>query len=585
MRTLIIPLVSLLFLLLSANTQAKIIHVPADSSCIQCAINGAVDGDTVLVARGHYYERINFLGKAILVASNFLFDNDTITIDSTIIDADTSVLGISDTGSVVIFVSGEDSNSVITGFTIQNGIGTFPPYEDRSGGSIFCYSSSPTIRNNNITYNRASSGGGISCESYSSPVITNNVIKANSVNHGGGGILCFGHSSPVIRSNSITNNSAGGGGGIACGNSAGTICNNTIADNSAEYSGGGISCWDSSPFIGNNTITGNSAADYGGGISCYDNSSPTISNNTVTSNSATTWGGGISCEFYSSPVIMNNIISTSMDGEGIACKRESYPTIRHNDVWNNADSNFYNCPAGVGDTTWGTNSNGTPCDSFYNISCCPLFCYPDTGNYYLAENSCCVGAGYDSLGNPDSTADIGAFGVGCPPLFPPDPFSLLFPPNKAFTPRVVRFDWETATDPDPSDQVIYDLHVSTSYRFPSDSTTIDSNLAMSEHVKTLDYGTYYWKVKAKDNHGAERWSNHIRYFMVTGVHYSLGDFNGDGAIDIADVVFSVNYLYNSGPAPDPLELGDANCDGLVDIADVVCLVNYLFIGGPLPCGF
>jgi hypothetical protein len=165
---------------------------------------------------------------------------------------------------------------------------------------------------------------------------------------------------------------------------------------------------------------------------------------------------------------------------------------------------------------------------------------------------------------------------------PPDPFSLLFPPNKAFTPRVVRFDWETATDPNPFDQVTYDLYVSTSYHSFFDSATIDSNLVTSECFKTLDYGTYYWKVKAKDNRGAETWSDQTRYFMVTGIHAS-GDFNGDGSIDVADVVFSINYLYNSGPAPDPLWVADCDCDGKVDIADAVYLINYLFLGGPPPC--
>ncbi len=167
--------------------------------------------------------------------------------------------------------------------------------------------------------------------------------------------------------------------------------------------------------------------------------------------------------------------------------------------------------------------------------------------------------------------------------YPPDPFSLLFPRNKAFTPRGVRFDWETATDPNLFDQVKYDLYVSTSYHFPPAQTTIDADLVASEHVKMLDYGIYYWKVKAKDNWGAEKWSNQIRYFMVTGIHYSSGDFNGDGSIDIGDVVFSINYLYKSGPAPDPLEVGDANCDGEVDIGDVVYLINYLFRNGPPPC--
>jgi hypothetical protein len=167
----------------------------------------------------------------------------------------------------------------------------------------------------------------------------------------------------------------------------------------------------------------------------------------------------------------------------------------------------------------------------------------------------------------------------------PNPFSLLFPPNKAFTPRAVRFDWETATHPDPLSSVDYDLYVSTSYYFSPDSTTVENDLAISEHKKLLDYGTYYWKVKAKDNQGAETWSNQVGHFIVTGLHQSTtGDFNADGSIDAGDLVFAVNYLYRAGPPPDPSEAGDCNCDGTVNVGDVVYLVSYLFRGGPPPCG-
>jgi hypothetical protein len=75
--------------------------------------------------------------------------------------------------------------------------------------------------------------------------------------------------------------------------------------------------------------------------------------------------------------------------------------------------------------------------------------------------------------------------------------------------------------------------------------------------------------------------------------YTLGDANSDGvitpiksrtdAVNIGDIVFMVNYLYQAGPTPCPYHAGDANCDGIVDIADVVCLINYLFRGGDLPC--
>jgi hypothetical protein len=64
--------------------------------------------------------------------------------------------------------------------------------------------------------------------------------------------------------------------------------------------------------------------------------------------------------------------------------------------------------------------------------------------------------------------------------------------------------------------------------------------------------------------------------------YIRGDVNGDGVIDIADVVYLLNWVFFGGPEPAPLWVGDVNCDGVVDIEDVIYLVNYIFISGPLP---
>jgi len=61
-----------------------------------------------------------------------------------------------------------------------------------------------------------------------------------------------------------------------------------------------------------------------------------------------------------------------------------------------------------------------------------------------------------------------------------------------------------------------------------------------------------------------------------------GDTNGDGTIDLGDVLYLVSYLYKDGLAPDPLLIGDVDCDGLIDLGDVLFLVNYLYKGGPLP---
>lgn len=65
--------------------------------------------------------------------------------------------------------------------------------------------------------------------------------------------------------------------------------------------------------------------------------------------------------------------------------------------------------------------------------------------------------------------------------------------------------------------------------------------------------------------------------------YICGDANGDEITDIDDVVFLIQYLFASGPAPDPLASGDVDCSGMIDIDDVVYLIQYLFQSGLIPC--
>jgi len=65
--------------------------------------------------------------------------------------------------------------------------------------------------------------------------------------------------------------------------------------------------------------------------------------------------------------------------------------------------------------------------------------------------------------------------------------------------------------------------------------------------------------------------------------YEPGDANNDGAKNIGDAVYIVNYIFKGGPAPNPLELGDFNCDGAINIGDAIRQVNYLFKFGPVAC--
>ena len=58
-------------------------------------------------------------------------------------------------------------------------------------------------------------------------------------------------------------------------------------------------------------------------------------------------------------------------------------------------------------------------------------------------------------------------------------------------------------------------------------------------------------------------------------------------IDIADLVWLVDYMFTNGPLPPCWDEGDIDGNGVIpiDISDLVYLVDYMFTGGPapLPC--
>ncbi|MGB5107493.1 MAG: CotH kinase family protein [Candidatus Zixiibacteriota bacterium] len=62
-----------------------------------------------------------------------------------------------------------------------------------------------------------------------------------------------------------------------------------------------------------------------------------------------------------------------------------------------------------------------------------------------------------------------------------------------------------------------------------------------------------------------------------------GDNDGNGIVTIGDAVFSINYLFAGGPAPDPISTADADCSGIFTITDIVYLMNFIFADGPVPC--
>jgi predicted outer membrane repeat protein len=283
----------IILMILMTGAFAITIYIPADYSTIQDGLDVSENGDEIIVSPGTYIENINFAGKAVILGSLFYTTQDTSYISQTIIDGNQD-------GSVVTFESGEDSTSVLTGFTITNG----------QGGGVY-----PDY-----------TGGGITCINYSTPSLDNVIILENSAEYAGGGIYCN-YSSPGLENVTITGNTAEyeNGGGIYCNYSGPSLVNVTITGNTAEYeNGGGICCYQSSPSLDNVMITDNSAGGFGGGIYCNSISNPSLDNVTITGNSAE-FGGGIYCN-YSSPGLSNvNIMENSVEnaGGGIYCNYSS----------------------------------------------------------------------------------------------------------------------------------------------------------------------------------------------------------------------------------------------------------------------
>jgi len=315
----------------------SVIQVPGDQPTIQDGINAAENGDTVLVAPGTYFENINFNGKNIVIASHYLINSDLSFINSTIIDG--SEAQHADTASCVRFDSNEDSTAVLQGFTIRQGSGThwvdpqFPAYTWHSGGGIFIFKSSPTIKNNYIIDNHVddntgvsgASGGGI-CMYGGNPVVINNIIKNNTALYGAGVVIDY--SGCVFKNNIVAGNSGGqsyGGAGFwTIGNGEENIIieNNTIVNNESSARGGAFYLWSTNLSIRSNILWGNTQSS---GDQIYLREGATIDITYSDVEGGFSGEGNIDTE----PVFADTLFILTSDSP---CVDAGYPYVIYNDL-------------------------------------------------------------------------------------------------------------------------------------------------------------------------------------------------------------------------------------------------------------
>ncbi|MBN1360208.1 MAG: right-handed parallel beta-helix repeat-containing protein [Sedimentisphaerales bacterium] len=224
--------------------------VPADFNTIQAAIDGANDGDVVVVAPGIYTgdgnRDIDFKGKAITVKSEA-------GPETCVIDCQGSP---NEPHRGFYFHSSEDANSVVRGFTVTGGFAVGDDSVTAAGGGILCDASSPYIANCIVTGNVAVSGAGIACID-SNSVITRCVVSGNDASPP---LVSWGYPLPWWK---------GAGGGIRIEGTCPMVINCLVAGNRANRRGGGISCAGNF-VIRNCTVSGNRARDIAGGLITSD---------------------------------------------------------------------------------------------------------------------------------------------------------------------------------------------------------------------------------------------------------------------------------------------------------------------------
>ena len=378
--------------------------IPSQYTSIQSAIDASSNGDTLKVSSGIYYENLDFNEKSISLVSDYIIDNDTSFINTTIIDGANSgrVLNINYNTVTVI------------GFTIRNG-------NHPGGGGIYTTEANITLSNLNIINNNASDdGGGIHCHA-SDMVLQNSKILLNNAQVFGGGVFienCTTQNVHIINSEISNNQSSNDGGGIYIVNSIVNIDSSIITENNSSLTGhgGGISIWNNSDVQIEYTLINRNSSNTGGGI-YVGNSDVFLLYNDISLNNGYNDGGGLTLSAWSSSINNSSIINCTF------YDNQSNQNTSANEIKIFQNGAVFNCSI-LNSIIWG-NINGNINSIEYsntqqvfsgegNISVNPNFVdiNPLSPNYNLNLGSPCINSGSPLIefNDPDGTRnDMGAY--------------------------------------------------------------------------------------------------------------------------------------------------------------------------------
>lgn len=351
-------------LLFGFYSYSQVLHVPSAFTTIQSAIDAASDNDTILIDNSVFLENI-IITKPLTLTSNYLYTQDTLDINQTIIDGD-------ENGPVIKILNVATSKVEVIGLSITGGNGTLADpdnlgYEFLYGGGIFIENTESVelshlkITENILTTDNNSAGGVYAYNTNISILacnISDNMVVGGSLLGEGAGVFIYNSEADINLCN-ISNNTGGQpygkGGGIYAKNSFLSVSNSLISDNSSIHTGG-IYGYNLTGLELENVSVKDNIAEFSAGV--YNYNSDIIPCNIIDcdfiSNIANNSGGAVS--LYKVDAVLSNVSVNDNEGGlsngGISF---SYSNIQmnHSEIRRNTSS------SGIGGDAAGILSNNS----------------------------------------------------------------------------------------------------------------------------------------------------------------------------------------------------------------------------------
>lgn len=142
----------------------------------------------------------------------------------------------------------------------------------------------------------------------------------------------------------------------------------------------------------------------------------------------------------------------------------------------------------------------------------------------------------------------------------------------------ITLEWDSPTETDLNDVLGYNMYRYTINEDGTETDAVKINSTLIPDVNYKDYNVerdiqYYYKYKVLRTSFEETdYSKSVSTKLLTA---SLGDSNGDNAINVLDVVNTVDYILGNNPTPYIDYATDVNSDSAINVLDIVGIVDLI----------